>query len=124
MRHAKQLNGGIDFTQMRAAKQGIKLNNINRVKNLNLKSKVNVDTKSIEPSLTEPIDKFKEGGIIDFTPVIYSYTDPIETDVEFIPIISEEIVMFKDGGKSDKKPENRTIEELIEYAKTQNPRFI
>lgn len=101
MRHAQKLNGGIDFTQLRAAKQGIKLNNINRVKNLKLKSKVNVDTKSIEPSLTEPIDKFKEGGIIDFTPVIYNYTDPIETDVEFIPIILEEVSIFKEGGKTE-----------------------
>ena len=103
MRRAQQLNGGIDFTQMRAAKQGIKLNNIERIKNLKLKTKVNIDTKSVEPnySTTEPIDKFKEGGVIDFTPVIYSYTDPIETDVEFVPIISEEIVMFKDGGKTE-----------------------
>lgn len=123
----KYLNkiNGIDFSEFSlVAKNGIKIEYLGRIKNLNLKNRINVDKKSIEYTETEPIDKFKEGGIIDFTPIIYSYTDPIETDIEFIPIISEEIVMFKDGGKSDKKSKNRTIEELIEYAKTQNPRFI
>lgn len=117
MRRAQQLNGGIDFTQLRAAKQGIKLNNINRVKNLKLKSKVNVDTKSIES-----VKELKKGGNIDFVPIISD--NSIKVTTKFVPIISEEIVMFKDGGKTDKKSKNRTIEELIEYAKEQNPRFI
>lgn len=136
LRYGQTLNGGLDARYLRAAKAGIKLEHLNRIKHLKIKQIVNVDTKQIEefkeggkieefvPTITEPISTFKEGGIIDFIPTIYSYTDPIETDVEFIPIIPEEIVMFKDGGKSGKKPKTRTIEELIEYAKAQNPRFI
>ena len=94
MRRAQQLNGGIDFTQLRAAKQGIKLNNINRVKNLKLKSKVNVDTKSIES-----VKEFKKGGNIDFVPIIND--NPIKVTTKFVPIISDEIVIFKDGGKTE-----------------------
>jgi hypothetical protein len=35
--------------------------------------------------------------------------------------------LFKDGGKTQKKeekPKTRSLEELIQYAKEQNPRFI
>lgn len=101
----KYLNkiNGIDFSEFSlVAKNGIKLKHLGRIKNLNLKNRINVNKKSIEYTETEPIDKFKEGGVIDFNPIIYSYTDPIETDVEFIPVISEEVSIFKDGGKTEK----------------------
>jgi hypothetical protein len=61
------------------------------------------------PVITDPVDSFKNGGVLDD---------------EWVPVITDPIEVFKDGGKSDKKPKNRTIEELIEYAKQQNPRFI
>ena len=125
LKHSNLLNGGLNITSI--GKHGMKLENFNRAKRFKLKHRINLNNKSVEPikySETEPVDKFKEGGVIDFNPIIYSYTDPIETDVEFIPIISEEIIMFKDGGKSDKKSKTRTLEELIAYAKEQNPRFI
>jgi hypothetical protein len=35
--------------------------------------------------------------------------------------------MFKNGGKPEKKeekPKTRSLEELIQYAKEQNPRFV
>lgn len=102
------LNGGLDTRYLRAAKLGIKLININRLKSFKTPQIVNINTKQVEEfkqegTITEPIDKFKEGGVIDFTPIIYSYTDPIETDVEFIPVLDfpEEVTLFKDGGKTE-----------------------
>lgn len=122
-----QINGGLDVKYLRAAKLGIKLDNINRLKKIKINQKININTKQIE--------EFKQGGTIEqstakseFIPVIVnsveSFKDGGEIINEFVPIIIDPIEIFKDGGKSNKKPQNRTIEELIEYAKTQNPRFI
>lgn len=33
-------------------------------------------------------------------------------------------LVFKDGGKTKEKPKTRSLEELIQYAKEQNPRFV
>ncbi len=54
-------------------------------------------------------EEFKEGGILGST---------IIKEVEIEEMIEE----FKEGGKTSAK--NKTLEELIEYAKQQNPRFI
>lgn len=104
-----QLNGGVP--QLRSAKLGAKINFI-KSKNL-FKHTINLDTRQVEefkqggiidskeewePIIELPVEEFKEGGKLD----------------EWIPVIKE----FQEGGKV------RTLEELIEYAKQQNPRFI
>lgn len=101
MQYETTLNGGFDPRYMAIAKLGIKLENLNRLQTYKTKQIINVNTKQIE--------EFKNGGSIG---------------EEFIPTIIEEpwipeIVLdaFKDGGKTDKKSKNRTIEELIEYPK-------
>lgn len=57
---------------------------------------------SWEPTMRYDVAEFKEGGNITWEPVL---------NYDFIP-------EFQEGGKV------RTLEELIEYAKQQNPRFI
>jgi hypothetical protein len=69
MNYNNVLNGGLDTRYLRAAKLGIKLININRLKSLKTPQIVNINTKQVEEfkqegTITEPIDKFKEGGII------------------------------------------------------------
>ena len=97
LRQTYKLNGGLNSGYLRAAKYGIKLENLNRVKHLKIKQIVNVDTKQIEefkqggkledfvPIITEPVDLFKQGGVID----------------EFVPIITDPIEEFKQGGKTE-----------------------
>lgn len=111
LNYQTDLNGGIDPRYLRAAKQGMKIQDrINLVKSRNLtKQIINVDTKQIE--------EFKDGGVIlnvNWEPVIVkgNTLDDWEPTIE----------SFQDGGKTSKKI--RTIEELIEYAKKENPRFI
>lgn len=105
LRYGQTLNGGLDARYLRAAKAGIKLEHLNRIKHLKIKQIVNVDTKQIE--------EFEKGGSIKS-----------EWKPEIILDWKPEIILFKDGGKSDKKPKTRTLEELILYAKEQNPRFV
>lgn len=108
MQYETTLNGGFDPRYMAIAKLGIKLENLNRLQTYKIKQIINVNTKQIE--------EFKNGGSIseEFTPTII--------EEPWIPEIVLDV--FKDGGKTDKKSKSRTIEELIEYAKIQNPRFI
>lgn len=48
-----------------------------------------------------------------------------EKQYEYNPIyVTSTIELFKDGGKPKEKPKTRTLEELIQYAKEQNPRFV
>lgn len=89
----KYLNkiNGIDFSEFSlVAKNGIKLRYLDRIKNINSKNKININNQ-VKHVSTEPIDVFKEGGILDFTPII--------SEPEFIPIITEPIIEFKEGGK-------------------------
>lgn len=101
MQYGFNLNGGYDQRYMRAAKFGAKLK---RVKRINFHKQggeivgaINLD--NWQPVITEAVEQFENGGELEWTPVI----------------------TFKDGGEIQK---NRTIEQLIEYAKQQNPRFI
>lgn len=103
-RYADQINGiftnPLAFAQH--VKQGGKLQDrINLVKSRKFNQVINVDTKQVE--------EFKEGGVIqsEWKPVIEDLWEPII-----------EIPEFQEGGKI------RTLEELIKYAKEQNPRFI
>ena len=101
MNYQFNLNGGIDQRYIRAAKDGMKISNkIDLLKSRNInKQFINVDTKMI-------------------TPVIYEPEDQCE--------------YYRKGGSVNKKKEvnyvilgnDRSLEELIEYAKKQNPRFI
>lgn len=104
IKYGTTLNGGIDQRYLRVAKHGDK---IQRIKKLQLhkiggiiKQSINVNTKQIEewsPVITEC---YEEGGTIDWQPTIE---------------------LFQEGGEVKKQ---RTLNELIEYAKQQNPRFI
>lgn len=104
LRYNINQNGGIDQRYLLSAKQGDK---IQRIKKLQLhkvggiiKQSINVDTKEIEewsPTITEC---FEEGGTIEWQPTIE---------------------LMQEGGEINKQ---RTLAELIEYAKQQNPRFI
>lgn len=99
------LSGGYNQRYMRAAKQGMKIQDkIKLVKSRRLDHIINVDTQKVE--------QFQDGGSITTSEIVWE------------PVIEE----FKDGGSLEWEPvisePNRTIEELIEFAKKQNPRFI
>ena len=89
------MNGGFDQRFFRAAKQGMKFNkSFNRVKNLNFNSK-----------------QLKENDFIEYK--------------EWTPtIITDEINLYQQGGSLKNKDSKRSLEQLITYAKEQNPRFI
>lgn len=105
--HQIQQDGGYDqFLMGIRAKQGGILQKINLVKSKRLnKDIINLNTKEIEQVLN--VEEFKEGGKIqtEWEPVIEDLWEPV-------------IDIFQKGGKT------RTLEELIEYAKKENPRFI
>jgi hypothetical protein len=93
--YQNKMNGGFDQRFFRAAKQGMKFSkSFNRVKNLNFNSKQLDENNFIE---CKP-----------WTPVI----------------ITDSINYYQQGGTLNEKNSSRTIEELIAYAKEQNPRFI
>ena len=98
------LSGGYDQRYMRAARLGMKLQDkIDFIKQRKINTGIiNLDTKEID---WEPeVIVFKTGGVIESDyDIIYE-----------IPKVEE----FQKGGKT------RTLEELIEYAKKENPRFI
>lgn len=99
MQYGFNLNGGYDQRYMRAAKFGTKLK---RVKRINFRKQggeivgaINLD--NWQPVITEAIEQFENGG---WTPVI----------------------TFQNGGEIQNK--SRSLQELIEYSKKVNPRFI
>lgn len=107
MTYANKLNGGIDARYLRMGKLGIKLEILNRLQTYKNNQIINVNTKQIEefkqggniesefiPVITEPIDSFKQGGVVD----------------EFVPNITEPIEEFKQGGKTE-ETELVTLEE-------------
>lgn len=101
--YTNKLNGGIDFNNLVIGRSGFKIKHIQRVKNI--KRRINVDTKQIEefndePVFTPVISEFKEGGV--FTPII---SEP------FIPIITDPVESFKEGGKTEEKEELVVLEE-------------
>ena len=135
LRYGFEQDGGYDQRYMRVAKQGTKLQGkIDFIKERRNKinSIINLDSKEIEwqPTIVEEIESFKEGGIIEsseewtptivieeWEPTIIEYKDGGTLEVEeWEPVIVVE--EFQNGGKT------RTLEELIEYAKKENPRFV
>lgn len=102
-----RLAGGQDPRYVGIGKQGLKLQDkINIVKSRKFNQVINVDTKQVE--------EFKEGGKLTNT----EWEPVIELFEEWEPEIILEVEEFQKGGKT------RTLEELIEYAKKENPRFI
>ena len=95
LQYQNEMNGGFDQRFFRAAKQGMKFNkSFNRVKNLNFNSK-----------------QLKENDFIEYK--------------EWTPtIITDEINLYQQGGSLKNKDSKRSLEQLITYAKEQNPRFI
>lgn len=115
------INGNNYFTK--SAKQGGKLiDKISLIKSRNLvKQYINSDTLQIE--------EFAKGGTLDWEPTIDIFEPVIEIpefqkggqiEENWEPTIEilNDLPEYKSGGKT------RTLEELIEYAKQQNPRFI
>lgn len=99
MQYGFNLNGGYDQRYMRAAKFGTKLK---RVKRINFRKQggeivgaINLD--NWQPVITEAVEQFENG---EWTPVI----------------------TFQNGGEIQNK--SRSLQELIEYSKKINPRFI
>lgn len=95
------LNGGIDYNYMRAAKLGTK---IELVKSRNLsKHIINTDTKQVE--------EFKEGGVLlnlDWKPEIIE--EEIILNLDWKPTVDE----FKQGGKTKQGLETPEIEETTQ----------
>lgn len=114
---------GLDNKVARFNKQGGKLvDKISLIKSRNLvKQYINSDTLQIE--------EYAKGGTLDWEPVIEVFEPVIEIlefqkggqiEENWEPIIEilDDLPEYKSGGKT------RTLKELIEYAKQQNPRFI
>ena len=100
LNYRNEINGGLDYNFLRAAKKGMKFKTLNRINNLNFN--------------TNKTKKFKQGG-----------TAPIIWTPEILPVWTPEIVeIHQEGGTLNKESKDRTLEELIAYAKEQNPRFI
>lgn len=106
LNYTNELNGGLDFRYMRAAKVGIKLDLLNRTRKIQTKEVINLNTKQLDefvPIITPaPIDKFKDGGVIQ---------------EEFVPIITE-APKLQQGGSVDKFPEDyiKFINSVKQYA--------
>ena len=107
MNYANKLNGGIDFNSISIGKTGLKLELIDRIKNI--KHRVNVNTKQIEEEKVGETTIFRDGGIIEFEPNIkvYSSTDILDDVIEFIPSISS----YKEGGSIKESEELVKLEE-------------
>ena len=120
MKYLNKING-IDFSEFSlSAKNGIKLEHLNRVKQLKNKHFINLDTKRVE--------EFKQGGIIEqptteseWMPVI---TDPVDSfknggvlEDEWVPIITDPVEIFKDGGKTEEN-------ELVKLEETNQKNII
>ena len=104
-RYEIQTNGGYNIA-LNVKQGGTLIQKINLVKSRKFNQVINVNTKQV--------GEFKEGGKLtntDWEPVI-------ELFGEWEPEIILEVEEFQKGGKT------RTLEELIGYAKEQNPRFI
>ena len=82
-RYNQKLNG-IDYRYLRAAKSGIKLENLNRI--------INIKKSSV---------KFKQGGSVK--PL--NITNPLDIDNTFIPTLyyTDCVIVFEDGGKVKKQ---------------------
>lgn len=124
LQYNMDINGGYDQRYIRAAKSGMKLSD--KISLIKSRKYVNhyIDLNSRQ------VEEFAKGGTLDWEPVI---EDIFESDIE-IPEFQEggsikenweptieildDLPEYKSGGKT------RTLEELIEYAKQQNPRFI
>ena len=108
LRWKTQTDGGWDFANTSLyTKQGGTLNTkIELLKSRKFNQVINVDTKQVE--------EFKEGGRLE----VSEWEPVIELFEEWEPKIILEVEQFQKGGKT------RTLEELIEYAKKENPRFI
>ena len=110
--YQNDINGGWGYNHMRVAKSGMKLSDkIDLVKKRRTANNfINVDTKEIE---WEPIIEFKNGGTIEWEPeiIIFEKGGEIENDWDIVSEIPS-------------KWKTRTIEQLIEEAKKQNPRFV
>ena len=109
-RMALNLMGGYDQSSVRVGKAGMILQ---LARGINSKPSVLKEITEIPTEFLE-IDEFKEGGQIISQSILQEVT---EIPTEFL-----EIDEFKEGGTIPKK--TRTLEELIQYDKELNPRFI
>lgn len=99
------LNGGFNPKYMRAAKNGMKLQDkIDFIINKRFQSRINVNTRQVE--------EFKEGGQIDWEPKIISEIECFKDggQIEWEPEIILDIQEFQQGGKTEEL-ETSEIEE-------------
>ena len=111
-RRQLQMQGGARQAAMRRGKFGMSIELMNRAKKI-INYKPELKEGGIIPttiSLVDKIEYFQNGG------QLYK-----ETTISLVDE-SEYIELFKDGGSINKEP--RTLQQLIEYAKEENPRFI
>ena len=117
------MSGGYDQRYMRAAKHGMKIQdkiNLIEQRKRSINNFINLETKKVD---WEPVIQYKQGGNVErpWEPIITQQEESCER-FEQGGLITENwepvILELQKGGKT------RTLEELIAYAKEQNPRFI
>ena len=111
LRSEMLLNGG--HRNMAVGRHGMSLQLISKSREIAKKYRQGgiIKQSIIEAVSPEDIPEFKDGG------QIIHYTEIIAISPE-----EQEVPEFQDGGQINKK--SRTLQELIEYAKKENPRFI
>ena len=125
---ANRLMGGYNQGAMRIGRQGLKIKKIISAYNMLQKKnklKDSIDYQAIQQELNQYNNlQFQEveKNIIQETPSLFDFKFKsgsiiYETNPSYI-----ENFKFQEGGSLSKKP--RTLEELIKYAKQQNPRFV
>lgn len=97
------MTGGYDQDSVHFGRNGMSMELMKKAKEIN--AKINNKQNDV------PIHK--EGG---------SIIELVSLPTEILLVDPNEVPEFQDGGQINKKP--RTLQELIEYAKKENPRFI
>lgn len=106
-RRAFQMTGGYNPFNIRVGKSGMSLELMAKAKKILHESRKLKEGGQITPTkILLVVPEFQQGGQIQASPT------------EILLIVPE----FQDGGQINKK--SRTLQELIEYAKKKNPRFI
>lgn len=122
LRNQFNMQGGWQQGAISYGRKGMSIQILQRAKNIlsNTKNTHQLDSSPVEyiddiaeVTLYNDIPKHKNGGsIIELTPV----------PTEILLVNPADIPEFQEGGQINKK--SRTLEELIQYAKEVNPRFI
>ncbi len=114
--YSNLINGRNFLNGITVGKSGIKLDYLDRIRNLKNKHIINLDTKQIE--------EFKEGGVLDTIEFIPVITEPIsefkeggKIEDDWTPIITEPVELYREGGKTEE-------EELVKLEETNQKNII